>query len=66
MNDKNTILLICDQETELQMLKDMLGDEYKLITADHAQTALNLMRQYARQLGAAFRSEEHTSELQSH
>ncbi len=54
MNDKNTILLICDQETELQMLKDMLGDEYKLITADHAQTALNLMRQYARQLGAAF------------
>lgn len=54
MKNKNTILLICDQETELQMLKDMLKDEYKLVTADSAHKALDLMQQYVRQLAAVF------------
>lgn len=52
MKEKNTILLICDQETELHMLKDMLGDEYKLLDTGSAQTALDLMHQYARQIDA--------------
>lgn len=49
---KNIVLIADDQETNRQILKDILYSEYDLLEADSKEKTLELMHRYSRRLAA--------------